>query len=132
MVEGTSTNDKKEPPRRRNSLMVGGQIAKSTIMQLSKLDKREYLEMDTVEWLRVATKKFLNTSITGIIYQNLLLAFSLFSCLQCIYQTYLVQYPNSPQNSVLDIMEKFLAVLFGFDWCLSFLIADRRYAFMTR
>lgn len=86
------------------------------------------------ETLRLNVKKFLTTSLIGWIYDWTLLVISVLSTLQFIYQTYLD--PNIPvdvaQIALFSILEECFAIVFMFDWTLSFYIADHKLVHITR
>ena len=85
-----------------------------------------------VEDMRVSTKKFLSSSNFGLVYENVLLIISILSCLQYIYQTYLTSQRDFVQLTNFAILERALACLFIFDWCLSFFIADHKLKHISR
>ena len=93
---------------------------KETTNQL-ELEKEE----SQVEKIRLVAKKFVTAHPIGMLYSNALLAISVASSLQYIYQTYLTS-TNFTQDQIIllyDKIEIILAVVFMFDWCLSFFIA---------
>jgi voltage-gated potassium channel len=117
------------------------EMSKQTILASEKInfikETTNQLELEKeesqVEKFRLTTKKFLSTNPIGVLYSNALLVISVASSLQYIYQTYLSPI-NSTQVTIIsyfDMIEIILAVLFMFDWCLSFFIADHKISFVT-
>ncbi len=92
---------------------------------------------DSIEFLRLAVKDFLQNSLVGQIYNHCLLLMSIFSCLQFLVHTYNDEYPRSSNNNVGngvngDIIEFIIACIFAVDWALSLFIADHKGIFLTR
>ena len=79
-----------------------------------------------VELLRLRTKKFLASNIIGRTYQETLLYLSVMSSCQFVYSTY------EGENQLFDSIEVAMAVVFCFDWVLSFFTADHKIEFVTR
>ena len=79
-----------------------------------------------IEITRLRTKKFLSGHFVGRTYQETLLYLSVLSAMQYIYSTYV------GENPLLDSIEVAMAVLFCFDWVLSFFTADHKIEFVTR
>lgn len=102
--------------------------------ELQEIEKAKLLSR--LENLRVTTKKFMTSSPFGIAYTNLLLAISIISCFQFIYQTYL----NDPTPSISQqrtlvyfrYIEEVFATIFMFDWILSFFMADHKLKHILR
>ena len=82
---------------------------------------------DLLEVCRIETKKFFTRNRFGIIYQNLLIIMSVFSCFEYIVETY--QGDNIPES--LFLLEKIFAGIFSFDWLLSFFLADHKLIHIT-
>lgn len=78
-----------------------------------------------IELFRLKSKKFFAHNFFGKSYIELLLYLSVFSTCQFVYGTY-VYY-----SSVLNNLEVALSVVFGFDWALSFFLADHKIEFVT-
>jgi len=89
--------------------------------------------MLSLEEMRVRVKKFMTTSTFGQNYNNVLLLISVASSIEYMYQTYLdpTDHPNAILLNNLNIVEKILASLFMFDWCLNYFMADHKLIFMT-
>ncbi len=92
---------------------------------------------DSIEFLRLGVKDFLQNSLVGQIYNHCLLLMSIFSCLQFLVHTYNDEYPRSSNNNVGngvngDIVEFIIACIFAMDWALSLFIADHKGIFLTR
>jgi hypothetical protein len=85
-----------------------------------------------IELVRIKIKKFLSSHIIGQLYSEMLLYFSIFSTLQFVHSTYVDITVVTDTTRVLNIIEMALAALFGFDWLLSFFIADHKLEFVTR
>lgn len=86
----------------------------------------------SLEEFRVRIKKLVVTSWPGIFYNNALLVISIASSIEFIYQTYLDPINDAKLLNDLNYIEKGLASLFIFDWCLNFFMADHKIKFMTR
>jgi hypothetical protein len=88
---------------------------------------------NTEQW-RLQAKKFFNQSNFGRYYENVLIAASLISCFEYIYETYLHKSVQEDADSlrVLKKVELAFACVFGLDWCLSFLLAEHRVLFLMR
>ena len=89
-----------------------------------KSEEEDKLELYSIEDIRLRTKKFMAHSLFGNYYENVLLILSVASCFEYIYQTYLIE--SSAHDTVLmnalTLVEKLLAVVFMFDWMLSFFL----------
>jgi hypothetical protein len=100
----------------------------------TKVEKEEELELYSSEDIRLRTKKFMTHSLFGRYYENFLLILSVASCIEYIYQTYIVESAmgDSALMDWLNFLEKVLAVVFMWDWSLSFFLADHKIMFATR
>ena len=93
--------------------------------------EEEEEEKDLIEAYRVATKKFLASTATGQFYENVLLALSVMSSLEFIYQTYLDLSIDIETIAVLNYVEQVLAVLFTLDWFLNLFLAEHRILYIS-
>ena len=99
--------------------------------QDAKNEKTEEVEKTSeIEIFRVQLKKFMQTSSFGRTYSNFLLVLSVLSCFQFIIQTYASNFVAL--IFYFDKVEKALAGLFSFDWCLNFFMADHKGEFVNR
>ena len=76
-------------------------------------------------------------SLFGRIYFNLFLLLSVFSAAQYIYVSYVLCFSGDDscnQNTSIQALnvEKGLAIVFIFDWILSFILADSKITYITR
>ena len=94
-------------------------------------DMSSFLSMEET---RVRVKKFMMTSTLGRVYNDALLIISIASSLEFIYLTYLDPIDDKSKSLMLNLNfgEKALAILFMFDWCLNFYMADHKLKFMSR
>lgn len=76
-------------------------------------------------------KKFLTLSWFGKLYENVLLICSALSCIDCIYQTYKLNDEHMSLSSGDKTLQLVFAIIFGFDWTLSFLLEDHKLLFIT-
>jgi voltage-gated potassium channel len=88
-------------------------------------------QQSQLDAFRLRLKKFMTTSRFGMAYTDSLLVLSIFSSLQFVYQTYLSHDKNEKELQFLVVVEKFIAGLFSFDWCLSFFMADHKSEFVN-
>mmetsp|Transcript_12823 Transcript_12823/g.28469 ORF Transcript_12823/g.28469 Transcript_12823/m.28469 type:complete len:265 (+) Transcript_12823:125-919(+) len=83
---------------------------------------------ERLERFRSKVRKFMSHSWIGYLYHAVLLTLSIFSMFEFIWGTYI-----NPSNlnllSKLNNFEFALASMFGFDWLLSFYLADHRLVF---
>ena len=96
----------------------------SNVTDEGQIDKSN----DYINDIRMSLKTFIMTSFVGRRYMNILLALSIFSCFQFIYQTYLDE-DDETDKRILDFfgfLELLLAALFAFDWTLWLFLADHR------
>lgn len=88
-----------------------------------------------IEQWRLYTKHFLHHHFLGGVYQVILLIISVLAAFQFIYNTYVESYRNQQVGNVQEVLtyiEVAFAGIFGFDWALSFFLADDRLQFFTR
>jgi hypothetical protein len=99
----------------------------------ASINKRSILNsiQIAVEDARVRLKKFLSTNAIGQYYNQILLVFSVISCIQFIYQTY-EKKRHSMSADVNNVIELIFSSIFLFDWCLSFFVADNKAKHITR
>lgn len=83
-----------------------------------------------MEILRLATKDFLNNTIFGLAYNQFMLAISVLSCFQFIYQTYLEGHYSLLQT--FKKLELGIACLFLFDWVLYLFVSEHKWAYLLR
>jgi len=76
-------------------------------------------------------KKFLTLSWFGQLYENILLFCSVLSCIECIYQSYKMNDEHLSLSTTDRIIQLVFAMIFGFDWTLSFLLEDHKLLFLT-
>ena len=91
----------------------------------AEIQKTSYA--NRIEALRLKLKKFLNTHVVGVVYSEILLVLSIFSTIQFVYSTY-----SNTKGFFFTTVEESLAVVFGFDWVLSFFLADHKVEFISR
>ena len=133
----SSKSQGSEKRRHHSVVMNNFGLMGSVALQMAEDEKVKQEEnanlIERVERFRLKIKKFISNSIWGHFYQNSLLVLSIFSCLQFIYQSYL---KTSSQSSsllyIFDLIEKILACLFGWDWCLQIFLADHKLSHVTR
>ena len=76
-------------------------------------------------------KKFLTLSWFGKLYENVLLVCSVLSCIECIYQTYKLNDEHLTLSTDDRTIQLVFAIIFGFDWTLSFLLEDHKLVYLT-
>ena len=96
----------------------------------SKDERAQEVNRDILEEYRVRAKKFMDLSLFGRMYENLFMAAAVFSGLEYIAATYDIYIP-AEALSAFEEVEIALALAFGFDWILNFLIADNKVAFTS-
>lgn len=79
---------------------------------------------------RLALKNFYGNALICRIFNEILLYISLFSCFECIFQTYLT--PSSSLSNIFTLLEKVASILFAADWLINFFIADHTIVFLKR
>lgn len=97
---------------------------------ISKLNTSTSIEDDVflkINRYKNRVKKFLTLSWFGQLYENTLLLCSVLSCIECIYQTYRLDDEHFSDR----IVQLAFAIILGFDWTLSFLLADHKLLFLT-
>ncbi len=101
---------------------------------LEKAENENAEDQDSLEDIRLATKKYMTHSTFGQYYENIMLCISVVSCLEFIYATYLEPANRFDQENryVLLRVDFFFAACFAADYTLNFLLADRKLQFMTR
>ena len=104
----------------------GGGLNADDLDQVQMEEEIKHSFSNKMELFRLKAKKIMTTHSFGLMYSELLLYLSLFSTAQFIYSTY------ESQGVAFDYLEMALAALFGFDWMLSFFIADHKIEFITR
>jgi voltage-gated potassium channel len=97
-------------------------------LDLQMKNQEEATKIDKLEFIRLKLKKLVNNSIPGFLYTNIMLALSIFSCLEFIVETYIY---DKELNQHLEKLEVFMAAIFSFDWILNFFIADHKLLFIS-
>lgn len=93
-----------------------------------QIKNQEDAKVDKIEFVRLKLKKLVNNSIPGFLYTNIMLSLSIFSCLEFIVETYII---DEEINLYLEQLEVFMATIFSFDWFLNFFIADHKLIFIS-
>jgi len=123
---------------RRNStpLSIDGNDlqAKEINNAISELNTNTSIEDDVfvkMNRYKNRVKKFLTLSWFGQLYENILLFCSVLSCIECIYQSYKMNDEHLSLSTTDRIIQLVFAMIFGFDWTLSFLLDDHKLLFLT-
>ena len=96
-------------------------------LQEEEIEKQKTSLVNRIEMFRVKLKKFMNSNAIGHAYSEILLVLSIFSTAQFVYSTY-----AKTKSFFFTTVEESLAVVFGFDWILSFFLADHKIEFVSR
>lgn len=83
-----------------------------------------------IEVIRISVKDFLNNTLLGLFYNQFMLAISVISCFQFIYQTYLEGHTELLTH--FKKLELGIACLFLFDWCLYLFVSEHKWAYLLR
>jgi hypothetical protein len=111
-----------------------GKTEKALETKLQIEEEKNQDKTSFIEHIRLKTKRFLSSTFIGKAYTHTMLFLSVVSCVEFIYQTYLTPHWTFERRElrVLTVFEMTMSTMFGFDWLLSFFIADRKLAFFGR
>lgn len=86
-----------------------------------------------IEKFRVVLKHTLENTFVGYAYNQSMLLLSVLSCIQFIYQTYLVSDTENGRRQLYFLinLELAIACIFLFDWCAQLFIAELRIEYIT-
>ena len=100
------------------------------LQHIEEIEKKYFLAH--VEDLRVKIKKSMSTSRLGHAYNNTLLILSVLSGLQFVYESYYRNDIGSEHSKINNQLERIFSVIFMFDWCLSYFMADNKIKHFNR
>ncbi len=136
MFENKVTPSSAIPSMRRSSSLDKGMIAniEAKMKNMADLDEIDEKHKGRLETLRLATNNFLENTLLGQTYSQLLLIISVLSSFEFIYQTYLHGQSAKAVSWVADFskLELGIAGLFLFDWLLQLFASANKGTYLIR
>jgi hypothetical protein len=119
---------------RRNSLVRSSSSKYTAALDAANTKEERKLAMDSLEDMRVSAKKAWSSSPIKIYYDNFIIFVGLISMFEFIHETYYTNERNKHygQTPYLDMLRVIFTCIFGFDWSLELILADKKVDYLSR